>query len=99
MHPRWSPSENRLFYTTSWGLRNLLSVVFTDEDGVFEPSLPEKVFDLSVGGFIGPGFELSPDGKRFSVVTASEDEGATIHPRIMLNWFADLRAKVPTDAR
>ncbi len=95
-HPRWSPVESKLFYTANWPVRRMMSVNYTAENGVFKPALPVEVFDLNVGGFYGPGFEISPDGKRFSVVVPPENESGWVQPRIITNWFEDLKKKVPT---
>ena len=42
-YPHWSPVESKLFYTTSFGIRKMMSVDYTTENGVFKPSLPVEV--------------------------------------------------------
>ena len=96
-HPHWSPTESKLFYTTDWAVSKMMSVEYTTESGVFKPSLPVEVFDLDVVGFLGPGFNVSPDGKRFSVVAPPENLSGGVQPRIITNWFEELKAKVPTN--
>jgi Tol biopolymer transport system component len=96
-HPRWSPTEKKLFYTKSFPVRNMLYVTYTDEENAFTPSLPQELFDISVSGFIGPGYEISRDGKQFSVVMTPVSEAATAMPRIILNWFEELNAKAPVN--
>ncbi|MDP6608152.1 MAG: hypothetical protein QF463_03715, partial [Vicinamibacterales bacterium] len=40
-------------------------------------------------------FDVSPDGRRF--LTASDlDSGAGGELRVVLNWFEELKARVPT---
>ena len=97
IHPRWSPIQNKLFYTKSFSVRNMFCVTYSDENNAFLPSLPQEVFDISVSGFIGPGYEISRDGKRFSVVLTPESEASAAMPRIILNWFEELKAKVPAN--
>jgi hypothetical protein len=43
-----------------------------------------------------PGFDVSPDGKRLLVVEAAEEESAPRPIHVVLNWFDDLRRRVPT---
>ena len=72
-------------------------MTYTDDDNAFTPSLPQELFDISVNGFIGPGYEIAHDGKRFSVVMTPDSEATAAMPQIILNWFEELKAKVPTN--
>jgi serine/threonine-protein kinase len=96
-NPRWSPVEKKLFYTRNFPVRHMFHVTYTDESGAFRASLPQEMFELSVSGFVGPGFEIEPDGKRFSVVIDGGSSDATAMPRIILNWFEQLREMAPLD--
>ena len=72
----------------------------------FEPSAPKSVVEGSyyapLAGPWGRTYDIAPDGERFLMikrdVTANADDpfaGLTqIH--IVLNWFTDLQARVPT---
>ena len=95
-NPCWSPVESKLFYADNFALQKMMSIDYTVENGVFKPSLPVEMFDLNVGGFIGPGFNISADGQRFSAVAPRENDSGLVQPRIITNWFEDLKKKVPT---
>ncbi len=93
---RWSPVENRL-YLAHWRLNEVRSVTYSTENGVFEPELPELLFDIEVSERFGPGFELSPDGQRFATLAPANAEKQTdpVNPRVILNWFEELKSKMP----
>ncbi|MCZ6654927.1 MAG: protein kinase [Planctomycetota bacterium] len=93
---RWSPVENRL-YLAHWALNEVHSVSYSTENGVFKPELPELLFDVEISERFGPGFELSPDGKRFATLAPANVEKQTdpVNPRVILNWFEELKSKMP----
>ena len=73
------------------------SVTYSTENGVFKPELPELLYDMEVSERFGSGFELSPDGKRFATLAPANAEKQTdpVNPRLILNWFEELKRKVP----
>ena len=93
--PRWSPVESTLYFSTNFHPFNLHSTSFTVEEGRFRPELPVRVFDLDDeqrARFL----EISPDGKRFLTTTwPNAEPDVWANPKIVLNWFEDLKAKVP----
>jgi serine/threonine-protein kinase len=96
-HPRWAPAGDRLYFSSTWAVHELLAVSFSDEDGAFEPELPEAVFDVGLGRRLGSGYEITPDGQRF-VTTAPadlEDGSDPLNPRVILNWLDHLGSAVP----
>ena len=100
-HPTWSPDGKELFYLTGGGAGQLVVVsvttrpTFTFGNPV---SMPRPFVDRS------PAFErnndITLDGKRFvGVVAAGQTaSGAPAAPQIqvVLNWFEELKARVPT---
>jgi len=40
-------------------------------------------------------YDVAPDGKRFLMLKRSATEGVTPELHVILNWFDDLRKKVP----
>jgi hypothetical protein len=47
----------------------------------------------------GRTYDIDPDGQRFLMIKAGEDEDAPVLPRIIIvqNFFEELRQRVPTD--
>jgi hypothetical protein len=44
-----------------------------------------------------PNYDVSPDGQRFLMVKSSEQEAAApTQINVVLNWFEELKQKVPT---
>ena len=65
--------------------------VDVDTEATFSFSVPELLFE----GPYGMGrFDVAPDGERFLMVKESTD--ATPEVRVVLNWFEELKACVPT---
>ena len=92
---RWSPSEDRLFYTN---FERMHSVQYTTEGGTFTPDLPEPLFELE-GGLTFWTYHVSPDGQRFLLVRPHE---SSLQPPIdtidvVLNWGAELTRRAPPD--
>jgi eukaryotic-like serine/threonine-protein kinase len=58
---------------------------------------PAKVIDLPVGVTSQP-FQVGPDG-RFLMLERVEGPAATPEIRVVLNWFEELRAKIPVARR
>ena len=93
----WSPDGSELFYRRSdarFLIRDsnqLVGVDITTEPGLVwgnELLLPISVINT------GASYDIMPDGQRF-VIVALPDE--IPHPRInvVLNWFEELKERVP----
>ncbi len=41
-------------------------------------------------------YDISPDGKRFLMIKASEQEVTVTQINVVLNWFEELKRLVPT---
>jgi serine/threonine protein kinase len=104
-HPAWDPNGRELFFLSprdAAGKRRMMVASF--EPGTADPvGLAQPLFELadselwSVGGPVR-AYEVAPDGQRFFVV---QDRPAQLlppvtHIDIVLNWFEELKAKVPT---
>ena len=100
-HPTWSPDGKELFYFIGVGGGQFMALsVTTRPTFAFGNPVPvPRPFVVR-----GPGFErnydITRDGKRFlGVVAAGQTEsGAPAAPQIqvVLNWFEELKARVPT---
>jgi serine/threonine-protein kinase len=92
----WSHDGRELFYLN--GSQMMLVTVETEPQ--FSSSRPSVLF---VGDFPtvlgGRNYDISPDGKRFLIVqrTASAaNETPTPTLEVIINWFEELRRRVPT---
>jgi hypothetical protein len=101
-HPTWSPDGKELFYLAGVGAGQFVAVSVTTRP-TFTFGNPVSMPILFVER--GPGLErnndITLDGKRFlGVVAAGQNtaSGAAAAPQIqvVLNWFEELKARVPT---
>ena len=101
--PLWSPEGSELFYRpgvgVAGGVRTLRSVdIVTEPAFAFsnEQTLPVGGFNV-VSGY--RSFDVSPDGERLLVVFPADrpDTGEPARPQIniVLNWFEELKERVP----
>jgi serine/threonine-protein kinase len=102
IHAMWAPDGKELFYGPGAGQFVAVSVT-TRPTFTFGNPVPVPRPSTFVEG--GPGFErnndITLDGKRFLGVVAagqSSTSGAPAAPQIqvVLNWFEELKARVPT---
>jgi hypothetical protein len=100
-HPTWSPDGKELFYVAGAGSGTFVAVSVTTRP-IFTLGNPVPV--PRPFGDRSPGFErnydITLDGKRFlGVVPAGQTaSNAPSAPQIqvVLNWFEELKARVPT---
>jgi hypothetical protein len=43
-----------------------------------------------------PDYDVSPDGQKFLMLKANEQAQAPVQINVVLNWFEELKRKVPT---
>jgi len=102
LHPTWSPDGKELFYFAGGGGGQFVTVsvttrpTFTFGNPV---SVPSPFLDRGV--VFERNNDITLDGKRFlGVVAAGQNatSGAPAAPQIqvVLNWFEELKARVPT---
>src|ERR1700682_4040404 len=46
-----------------------------------------------------PNHDVSPDGQRFLMLKSSESAGSATQINVVLNWFEELKRRVPTGAK
>jgi hypothetical protein len=100
-HPTWSPDGKELFYLASAGILRLEAVSVATRP-TFTFGNPVPVLRPFTAGRPGSerNYDITRDGKRFlGVVAAGQTgSGAPAAPQIqvVLNWFEELKARVPT---
>jgi eukaryotic-like serine/threonine-protein kinase len=93
--PTWNPNGRELFYRTG---DKMMAVDITTQPG-FAAGKPRMLFE---GHYVPtPGtnsnYDVSADGQRFLMLKASESVGsAPTQINVVLNWFEELKQKVPT---
>jgi serine/threonine-protein kinase len=94
--PLWSHDGRELFY------RNGSSIIAVDvqTEPIFKALKSKILFQGAVSSNGGHRWDLSPDGKRFLMLKeAGTAASAAAGPRkinIVLNWFEELKQRVPT---
>jgi Tol biopolymer transport system component len=93
----WARSRPELFYQTP--ASNLVSVPIKTGVAFFAGS-PSKVFDGTqyLSSRFGRMYDVSPDGQRFLMLkpdASSKQTAASASLVVVLNWFEELRARVP----
>ena len=97
-NPLWSPDGKQLFYLKLGGTRQILSV-----DVQTQPTFAfGKTTALPIEGIVAGGpraYDITPDGKYFIVMlpASTTDPGKAAPPQIniTLNWFEELKQRVP----
>ena len=96
VYPLWSRDGNELFYRRPiFGRANearLVGVeVITDTPFAVGPEQELPIADFFTAG---RDYDITPDGERFVVVLPSE-ESSQPQINVVLNWFEELKARVP----
>jgi Tol biopolymer transport system component/predicted Ser/Thr protein kinase len=93
--PVWNPNGRELFYRSGG---KMMAVDITTQPG-FAAGKPRMLFE---GQYVPtpattPNYDVGPDGQRFLMIKSSESaEGAPTQINVVLNWFEELKQKVPT---
>ena len=69
-----------------------MMVVDVQTEPSFTASRPRLLFE----GQYGNDFDVAPDGQRFLMVRSEQGEVPT-ELNVVLNWFEELKQRVPTD--
>jgi serine/threonine-protein kinase len=98
-HPIWSPDGKELFFMSNLSNGQLYAVSVRTQPsfafGIPVP-LPIKGFIQTAGGL--QNYDVTPDGKQFLVVMPpanTTEKGAGPQVQVVLNWFEELRQRVP----
>jgi serine/threonine protein kinase/Tol biopolymer transport system component len=93
--PAWNPRGKELYYRSG---DKMMAVDIATQPG-FTASTPRMLFEGRYEANQVPlyNFDISPDGQRFLMVKPVEqDQAAPTQINVVLNWFEELKQKVPT---
>jgi serine/threonine-protein kinase len=98
--PLWSPDGRELFYLTGTTTSDAAMRVAVETQPTFKSGKPEVLFRGTYVGFYPSDFpwDIHPDGKRFLLMKeagAASAEGGPQKINIVLNWFEELKQRVP----
>jgi Tol biopolymer transport system component len=92
--PVWNPKGRELFYRAG----NKMMVVDVTTQGAFAAGKPKMLFE---GPYVlsprtSQDYDVSQDGQRFLMLKATEQGQGPSQINVVLNWFEELKQKVPT---
>jgi Tol biopolymer transport system component/predicted Ser/Thr protein kinase len=94
--PAWNRNGKELFYRTG----NKLMAVDVATQPSFSAGKPHMLFEgqyfSSDWPLISTAYDVSADGQRFLMVKATEQASSATQINVVLNWFEELKQKVPT---
>ena len=85
--PRWSPKGGELFYLRG----STMMAVSVELEPTFRVGRPRPLFE----GRYAEYYDITPDGKHFVMLT--EEQAELTEMNVVLNWFEELRRRVPID--
>jgi len=95
--PLWGPDGRELFYLARGGR---LMVVPVQTDPSFTVGSAKRLFGepyYSEARIAGRTYDISPSGRRFLMIKETgEDTSVPLSMTVVLNWFEELKARVPT---
>jgi Tol biopolymer transport system component/predicted Ser/Thr protein kinase len=93
MEPVWNPNGRELFYRSG---DKMMAVEITTQPG-FSAGKPRMLFEgqYQPTPVTFPNYDVSPDGQRFLMLKSGEQEAARTQINVVLNWFEELKQKVP----
>ena len=102
-HPIWSRNGRELFYETLDS--RIMITTYTAKADSFTTEKPRlwsntQILEPARGG--AWSLDLAPDGKRFAVFPRPETTGeqkGSVHVTVLLNFFDELRRKVPLSSK
>jgi Tol biopolymer transport system component len=96
--PVWNPNGRELFYRSGG---KMMAVDIATQPG-FSAGKPRVLFEgqYQPTPATFPNYDVSPDGQRFLMLKASESaETAPTQINVVLNWFEELKRRVPAGAK
>jgi serine/threonine protein kinase len=96
MEPVWNPKGRELFYRSG---NKMMAVDISAQPG-FEAGKPKVLFE---GPYLPtpltfPNYDVSPDGQRFLMLKPEQAQAPT-QISVVMNWFEELKQKVPIEKK
>ena len=88
--PVWARKGRELFYRSG----NMMMAVDIETGSSFTAGRPRLLFETTP---LMDAFDVTPDGQRFLMIDAGEQEAVTGQINVVLNWFDELKRLVPTN--
>jgi len=94
--PRWA-RDGELFYRSG----DKMMGVETTLKPSFSAGKPKMIFEGRYVPTVATkaNYDVTPDGQRFLMVKESKQESAATQINVVLNWFEELKQKVPTGTK
>jgi hypothetical protein len=88
--PRWNRNGRELFF------RNGAKMMAVDMEtgAAFRAGTPRMLFEK-----VSSDYDVAPDGRRFIVLKPAATAADTSELHVILNWFDDLRRRVPLESK
>lgn len=106
LHPQWSPNGRELYYRTGsgeeaqrpLGQRVKLMALPIETSPAFKAGTPHMLFE---GPFFDSGhdYAVTPDGKGFIFIRESQPASGPGELKVVLNWFEELKRRVPAGSQ
>ena len=100
--PRWSPDGRELFFRDVQLMYAMMVVEVSTEPTFRITGLPRELFRDVYFSEVGHNWDISPDGEHFLMIKdssgdPSNEEASRPRITIVLNWFEELKQRVPVD--
>ena len=93
--PKWSPDGSEIVYRL---LNQFFTVSVSSEGASFRAKSAQLLFDLK-GAAYRFWYDISSDGQRLLLARSGEEQEDYREPTVVVNWFDELRAKVPVGTK
>jgi eukaryotic-like serine/threonine-protein kinase len=92
--PLWNRNGREMFYRNG---NKMMAVEITTQPS-FSAGTPKVLFEgpYQTNPVSTPNYDVSADGQRFLMLKAGEQAEAPAQINVVLNWFEELKQKVPT---
>ena len=97
IEPVWAPNGRELFYR----IGDKMMAVEVTLQPAFGAGTPRMLFEGDYVGEVGrrANYDVTPDGQRFLMVKASEQESAATQIIVVENWFEGLKRKARSSGK
>jgi Tol biopolymer transport system component len=91
MWPVWAGNGRELFYRSG----NKMMVVNIESQSNLAVGKPRLLFERPPSPLPMSSFDVTPDGQRFLMIQAGEQQAEVDQINVVLNWFEELKERVP----